>query len=477
MSRKVGWQGAPTLAVAATVLVLFVAAAVATVAAQEEVSNAEELQNVSEDLDADYVLVEDIDLSGAEEFEPIGGCDFVPEEGRCADRPFNGSFDGEGHAITNLTIDGEDKSDVGLFGGVGEGGMVENLRLEGVRVTGNAASAGLVGTNGGGVTDVHLEGRAEGGSGVGLLVGLNRGIINDSSATGTVEATGRSVGGLVGSNDGVPTDSRKGVVLRSQADVDVVSGISEAGAESTDTAWVGGLVGSNFGGDIRRSSAEGGVRSDGTDIGGLVGTNIGGEVTESSAEGSVTVSQKPSDGAAVGLRVGGLVGSNVGTVTESRAEGNVTGNASVGGLVGRSRGGEIDGSVATGAVSGNEEVGGLVGAIGDRRLKEGMTVVLRNSRWEVDKPDLPTVGVVEEGNGEVVVENVTPAFEQTAENGTEDADGTDDDEGGVTEGGNGSPEEGSGSDSSGKGLPGFTFLTALVALVTAAVVFARSSEK
>ena len=63
-----------------------------------------------------------------------------------------------------------------------------------------------------------------------------------------------------------------------------------------------------------------------------------------------------------GDRVGGLVGSNYGTITDSTANVNVWGRHHVGGLAGS--GGIIINSTATGNVNGNNHVGGLVGSGG-----------------------------------------------------------------------------------------------------------------
>jgi hypothetical protein len=59
--------------------------------------------------------------------------------------------------------------------------------------------------------------------------------------------------------------------------------------------------------------------------------------------------------------VGGLVGRNDGTVSNSSASGDVTGSNHVGGLVGRNYEGTVTTSAASGAVTGSKEVGGLVG--------------------------------------------------------------------------------------------------------------------
>ena len=61
-----------------------------------------------------------------------------------------------------------------------------------------------------------------------------------------------------------------------------------------------------------------------------------------------------------GTFIGGLVGANVGSITNSYAMGSVEGNNEVGGLVG-SNSLSITKSYATVSVSGNDRVGGLVG--------------------------------------------------------------------------------------------------------------------
>jgi len=86
-------------------------------------------------------------------------------------------------------------------------------------------------------------------------------------------------------------------------------------------------------------------------VGGLVGFNEG-SVSNSYFSGSLTGDQI----------VGGLVGeSSYGTVSNSYFTGNMTGNANVGGLVGFQAYGSVNNSYADGNVTGDFVVGGLVG--------------------------------------------------------------------------------------------------------------------
>lgn len=313
----------------AVILLLAVGGAYLTLT-PTEISNAEELQNMKNDLDGDYVLVDDIDASGIENFEPIGG-----GTGRKA---FTGTFEGNGHTISNLTIDRPGTRDVGLFGRA-EGGTVKNVSLEDVDVTGGDYVGGLVGWNWGGhVTNSYVTGEVSGGIVVGGLIGMSK-VGHESSSRihssgANVTVTGDVSGGLIGYMGGhrVTNSYSTGYV--------------------TGNASAGGLIGHNSGASVTNSYATGEV-SGYENAGGLVGTNTN-TVLESYATGNVTGHEN----------VGGLVGEvaeDYSDVSQSYAVGKVKGNVSVGGLVGRVSGGEIERSYATGEVTGNENVRGLVG--------------------------------------------------------------------------------------------------------------------
>jgi len=84
-------------------------------------------------------------------------------------------------------------------------------------------------------------------------------------------------------------------------------------------------------------------------VGGLVGENFG-SVSNSYSTGIVTGTEI----------VGGLLGSNLGPVSDSYSIGNVTGDQIVGGLVG-GNGGPVSNSYSMGSVTGRQVVGGLLG--------------------------------------------------------------------------------------------------------------------
>jgi len=244
--------GATILATVLLCVTVFSGLAVGNVAAQDagaltvELSDVEDLTEVT--VDGNYVLVDDIDASGLDDFEPIGD----GEEG------FVGNFDGDGNTVTGLTIERSETEYVGMFGYVGSGGTVENVGLEDAEVRGGDNTGGLVGRNGGEVRRSHVTETVVGGDNTGGLVGRNVGEITESYATADVEG-GDRVGGLVGRNVGDVTKS-------------YASGSAEGSSD------VGGAVGSNAG-EVSDVYATTEVEGDMT-VGGLVASNIGGEILE-----------------------------------------------------------------------------------------------------------------------------------------------------------------------------------------------------
>ncbi|MFC4305285.1 S-layer homology domain-containing protein [Cohnella boryungensis] len=223
-----------------------------------------------------YKLTEDIDLSGyssGEGWMPIGDSSSY----------FEGSLDGNGYTIKNLTINMPSRSSVGLFGHTSAHAVITNMKLEDVAINANTYVGGLVGFNEGVISNSSVTGNLNGVSSVGGLVGNNSNYapISNSYAAAHVEASTRGAGGLVGSNDGRISSSH-------------------AEGSLSGGSYIGGLVGWNYGnGVIRDSYASGSGRGNDT-IGGLVGLSQG-YIFSSYATGSV------SDG----WGMGGLVGSRI----------------------------------------------------------------------------------------------------------------------------------------------------------------------
>ena len=172
-------------------------------------------------------LTADITLDSGANWIPIGS---YPSNG------YAGIFDGAGHTISNLNIKTPSSDCVGLFGYV-DGGMVKNLNLTNVSVSGDACVGGVVGYNSGTIQSCMVSGSVSGNDQVGGVVGYNASGSNVEGccfADGSVRASGVNgawVGGVVGANSGT------------------VEGCCFAGGRvSGDSdAYVGGVVGFNPG--------------------------------------------------------------------------------------------------------------------------------------------------------------------------------------------------------------------------------------
>ena len=296
-------------------------------------------------LGANFTLVGDLNRS-TQGYETVvtGATGFKPIGNRSA--PFNGSFDGADHVISNLSIDRPKESYVGLFGALGENGprvegSVTDLTLADVDIAGSQEVGGLAGKAyfGSRVSNVTVTGRVDARRYVGGSVGDNIGKLTNLTANVTVTATGDDLGGTrAGGLAGI----NRGTIDRAIA----------TGAVSGPTQ-TGGLVGRNTDA-ITNTRATGGVKGD-QQVGGLVGFVESGDISNSTATGVVN---------ATGDSVGGLIGTLNGTdITESRSTGTVSGTARVGGLVGVVNNGTITTAYATGTVTGSDQVGGLIGHI------------------------------------------------------------------------------------------------------------------
>ena len=116
---------------------------------------------------------------------------------------FAGEFDGNGHRISNLTLNLDSVSPLGLFGWLVPDGEITDLGVENVNITGLGYVGGLVGrTRHGSLRQSYTTGSMTGDMYVGGLLGENLlGAVTNSYSTSNI--TGRLlVGGLVGYNQG-----------------------------------------------------------------------------------------------------------------------------------------------------------------------------------------------------------------------------------------------------------------------------------
>ena len=301
-----------------------------------KICDCQALSDIRNNIAAHYALGKDINCSSLNPFTPISDLE--------------GSLEGNGHQIKNVTLDGSQANDnEGLFRSAH--GDIRNLQLEVViddPVNQLGGVGGLVGYNYGTITNCSVSGTVDGAAGVGGLAGLTAGTITDSSSTATVRGQ-IGVGGLVGATAGggrIEQSHTAGEVFQVNRNI---SGM-------TNRSMIGGLVGEvRVGTTVSDSDSASRITalSDGYVIGGLAGVNRG-TITHSYAAGEPVA----------GLRwVGGLVGINQGTIDRSYASRDVTASSmQFGGLVGVNDG-SITNSYATGLVHSDTAIngGGLVG--------------------------------------------------------------------------------------------------------------------
>ncbi|PKO90806.1 MAG: hypothetical protein CVU16_09090 [Betaproteobacteria bacterium HGW-Betaproteobacteria-10] len=291
-----------------------------------------DLQGMAGSTSSNYVLGADIDAS------PTSGWTnkWTPVQN------FSGEFDGLGHSITGLTIDGTG-SNRGLFGSSTAGATFRNVGLINASLTGNGTYAGaLIGSGGG----TNL-------------------IISNVYATGSVSGD-RYVGGLIGGSAATNL-----TISNSYTDVVVTASHFDSRA--------GGIVGIANYVAFTDVHANGSVSSVGDYLGGLVGyANTGGSFTRTYNLGQVGV--KDASTAYASATSGtdyaaGLVGFANGNVwiDNSYNKGDIYGYWGIGGLVGYAGPAlNINKSYNTGRVStmqGNGyKAGGLVGVSGSSSL-------------------------------------------------------------------------------------------------------------
>ena len=172
---------------------------------------------------------------------------------------FSGVFDGNGHTIRNLYISSPryyaEPVRAGLFNEILPNGVVRNLVLENVSVSGGGYPVGgLVGSSRGSISGVYVTGTVSGGLDVGGLVGRNRGSIIAAYSTASVTGSGNNAGGLVGHNwGGVTASYATGAVTGSGNNAGGLTGSGGATNSYWDTQTSGR---SGSGGGTGKTTAE-----------------------------------------------------------------------------------------------------------------------------------------------------------------------------------------------------------------------------
>ena len=297
-------------------------------------------------------------------------------------RVYSGNFNGTDNAGAVAGVNNGDISNVTTFGNVVTAkGSSNSTEMPGdtddttVKV---GAAGGIAGVNAGTIDNVSAsdavtadDAKADDGNGKAILstaggiAGINQKDILNSSSNSAVNASAGStyaLGGIAGVNAGT---------LSNVDSLGVTTGIYEVGSHNTAIGTqysdnVGGIAGQNSG-TVSEAYNES-IVSGRDNVGGILGVN-----TAAAAEGEGSPVQNVSNAARVTGEaasgetsdyVGGLVGSNSGSITNGRNNGEITGSQYVGGLVGNNASGSNLSNLVNdeaASITGDNYVGGIAG--------------------------------------------------------------------------------------------------------------------
>ena len=224
---------------------------------------------------------------------------------------FSGTFNGNGHSITGLTLS-TDGSNQALFRYVTADAVVRDLTVEGsiAPTYGRLRIAGIVGTNWGQVSNCTFTGSVSGLNYVGGIVGENHGVIDSCTFTGTVDGK-RFSGGIAGYNEGVLSN------CVSHGNVNITVNVESMNLEDLATATTGLAL------NLLNAEDENVI----SDTGGIVGFSKG-VVLNCNNSGTIGYPH-------FGYNVGGIAGRQSGYLSGCRNSGPVYGRKDVAGIVGQ----------------------------------------------------------------------------------------------------------------------------------------------
>lgn len=347
------------------------------------VEDVEQLQAINTNLTGNYALRNSIDATGTEQkgFISIGSYD------QTFKNAFKGKFDGIDYNIFGLTINGNGKDYVGLFG-VTNGATINNVTLVGGSITGGNNVGAVVGNaNNTILNNVVNSAAVSGDSNVGGIVGsATNSAIKDAINTGTINGSGDNVGGLIGNLQ----DSKfiEATDITEEVEKGLIGNSYNLGDVSGNGYNVGGLVGHAVNSTIGDDTNLVYNRMDVTgayNVGGIVGNMTASTVQNAENSGTVLASGSVEEDY---IFHSDYAVNNYNKYDINGNAGNGSGNgygkhdvdvANVGGIAGTSSGNSIitdvlnTGDVSSSKVKGQEyyaagNVGGIVGKAVDTNI-------------------------------------------------------------------------------------------------------------
>ena len=299
-----------------------------------------------------FRLDADLDYSG-KPYVTIGTVDYQ----------FKGTFNGNGHSISNVVIQSNDDCQA-LFGYIGAGGSVSGLTLgTGSSIEGNSYVGGIA---------ARCDGT----------------VINCGTAEGVTIRAVANAGGIVGQLQST------GRILNCQNRADVYSNTNRSG----------GIVGHMYGEEVSGCINYGSVENGNSMAGGIAGELAYGKIVKDCVnEGSVSSGRYP---------VGGIVGQSIGKLSNCLNLGSVTSlgyNYQIGGIAGY-KDASSESNVSNSYYAGACMVGGINGSDVAGQAMHGYTVSGESGLaiGLIDTPGLVYNGVIYAGKNERITLSITP---------------------------------------------------------------------
>ena len=187
------------------------------------------LVNSGQTSNCTFILTNDIDMSNFPGYTPIG----------TDSNQFNGTFYGNGHVISNLSISAAGTNNVGLFGVTGGSARILDLGIENAIVSGNNDVGVIAGKSSGTITNCYVKGNVKVTSSngyTGVIAGYSTNTIQSCYTSGSVTVdggTGSYIGGIVGYASCVITSTfAEGITVNGNYNVGGLVGSLDAGSLS-----------------------------------------------------------------------------------------------------------------------------------------------------------------------------------------------------------------------------------------------------
>ncbi|EZH66290.1 hypothetical protein DH09_10160 [Bacillaceae bacterium JMAK1] len=323
-----------------------------------QISDAEGLNAIRENLEGHYKLTSDIDLSDYGNWVPIGS----------DNDKFTGTIDGGGYTVNGMTINKTRYA--GFISHLDHEGVVKNLNFDESTINGRYYVGTVSGSSHGGeISNVSVNGKVKGIEYVGGFVGSSyESTLTNSNFSGEIIGN-RFVGGAI-----------------AESTFDLISDVKTDVILEATHFYIGGVLGYASNSNVVDSSSHGTILGDGH-IGGLIGSSTRGLISHSYSGATISgVSH-----------LGGLVGFLQSKLSNSYSYGDVIAegySGQVGGLVGElyedsNFSGTIDHSYSASSVTGRTNTHGLVGYIDNSVLRENVI----NSYYIENQLDNNEVGI------------------------------------------------------------------------------------